>query len=79
MFQMLGAFAQFERALIRERQREGIALAKNEGRHLGQAKALTAEQADALRAGVAKGGNKQALAKEYGISRPTLYRVLQGA
>ena len=32
MFQMLGAFAQFERALIRERQREGIAVARSEGR-----------------------------------------------
>ena len=76
MFQMLGAFAQFERALIRERQREGIALAKKEGRQLGRAKALTAEQEQAVRARAAQGANKQALAKEYGISRQTLYRVI---
>lgn len=76
MFQMLGAFAQFERALIRERQREGIALAKKEGRQLGRAKALTAEQEQNIKVKAATGGNKQALAKEYGISRQTLYRIL---
>lgn len=76
MFQMLGAFAQFERALIRERQREGIALAKKEGRPLGRGKALSPEQEAEVRAKAAQGANKIALAKEYGISRPTLYRVL---
>lgn len=76
MFQMLGAFAQFERSLIRERQREGIALAKQEGRQLGRAKALTAEQEQAVRTRAAQGENKQALAREYGISRQTLYRVI---
>ncbi len=76
MFQMLGAFAQFERSLIRERQREGIALAKKEGRRLGRAKALTPEQEREIRTRAATEGNKQALAKEYGISRQTLYRIL---
>lgn len=76
MFQMLGAFAQFERALIRERQREGIALAKKEGRQLGRTKALSAEQEKTLRARVARGENKKALAAEFGISRQTLYRYL---
>ena len=76
MFQMLGAFAQFERALIRERQREGIALAKKEGRRLGRSKALTPEQEQAIKARAIIGGNKQALAKEFGISRQTLYRIL---
>ncbi len=61
---------------IRERQREGIALAKKEGRQLGRAKALTAEQEGEVRAKAAEGANKQALAKEYGISRQTLYRVI---
>ncbi|MDL2210474.1 recombinase family protein [Desulfovibrio sp. OttesenSCG-928-O18] len=76
MFQMLGAFAQFERALIRERQREGITLAKKEGRQLGRAKALTAEQEQALRERVAQGANKKELAAELGVSRQTLYRYL---
>ncbi len=76
MFQMLGAFAQFERALIRERQREGIALAKLEKRQLGRAKALKPEQEQAIRDKVKTGVNKKALVAEFGISRPTLYRIL---
>lgn len=76
MFQMLGAFAQFERSLIRERQREGIALARKEGRRLGRSKALDAEQARALRERAGKGESKQALAAEFGISRQTVYRYL---
>ncbi|MCC8193317.1 MAG: recombinase family protein [Deltaproteobacteria bacterium] len=76
MFQMLGAFAQFERSLIRERQREGIALAKKEGRRLGRSKVLTPEQEEAIKQRAANHENKQALAKEYGISRQTIYRIL---
>ena len=76
MFQMLGAFAQFERALIRERQREGIALAKKEGRQLGRSKALKPEQEAEVIAKASQGANKRALADEYGISRQTLYRIL---
>ena len=78
MFQMLGAFAQFERALIRERQREGIAIAKKEGRHLGRARALTDDQEQVVRMRAGLGESKQALAKEYGISRQTLYRIIAG-
>lgn len=77
MFQMLGAFAQFERSLIRERQREGIALAKKEGRPLGRAKALNETQEKEVRTRAAQGANKQTLAKEYGISRQTLYRIIR--
>ena len=76
MFQMLGAFAQFERALIRERQREGITLARKEGRRLGRAKALTAEQENALRERAACGANKKGLAAEFGVSRQSVYRYL---
>ena len=79
MFQMLGAFAQFERALIKERQREGIAIAKKEGRQLGRAKALKQEQEQAIKQRAATGANKLALAREFGISRQTLYRVLKEA
>ena len=77
MFQMLGAFAQFERALLRERQREGIALAQREGRRLGRAKALGPAQAQALRERVLQGADKKALAREFGVSRQTVYRYLQ--
>lgn len=76
MFQMLGAFAQFERALIRERQREGIALAKKEGRQLGRSKTLSDTQEQEIKERAVGHENKQALAKEYGISRQTLYRII---
>lgn len=74
---MLGAVAEFERSLIRERQREGIAIAKTKGIYKGRKKALTEAQGAELRAKVALPGcNKAALAKEYGISRETLYQYL---
>ncbi len=78
MRQMLGSVAQFERAMIRERQREGIALAKAAGKYKGSKGKLTEEQAAAL---VAKdkengGKNRSALAREFGVSRETLYQYL---
>jgi len=80
MFTMLAAFAQFERSLIRERQREGIALAKAKGDvYLGRKPALNAEQVADLQAKAASGAKKTALAKEFGISRETLYQYLRQA
>ena len=77
MFNMLGAFAEFERSLIRERQREGIALAKKAGVYRGRKPSLTAEQARDLRKRVASGEKKAVLAREFGISRETLYQYLR--
>jgi DNA invertase Pin-like site-specific DNA recombinase len=77
LFNMLGSFAEFERSLIRERQREGIALAKKAGVYRGRKPSLTAEQAEDLRKRVASGGKKAVLAREFGISRETLYAYLQ--
>jgi len=74
--QIIGAVAEFERALIRERQREGIALAKRAGKHLGRPSKLTQEQAKEILARAAKGEEKKALAEEYGVSRQTLYALL---
>ena len=74
MFNMLGSFAEFERSLIRERQREGIALAKKAGVYRGRKPSLTVERASALRKRVASGEKKAALAREFGISRETLYQ-----
>ncbi len=80
MFTMLAAFAQFERSLIRERQREGIAVAKAKGDvYLGRKPALNAEQVADLQAKAATGAKKTALAKEFGISRETLYQYLRQA
>ena len=52
---VMGAFAEFERSLIRERQREGIALARQRGAYRGRARALSAEQVAQLRQRVAEG------------------------
>ncbi len=59
MFQMLGAFAEFERSLIKERQREGIAIAKKAKKYRGRKPSLTVEQASDLRKRVAAGGEKK--------------------
>lgn len=80
MLSMLGAFAEFERALIRERQREGIALARQQpGKYKGRAPALTLERAQELKLrDVAQGGKgRAALAREFGISRETLYQYIR--
>lgn len=74
--QIIGAVAEFERALIRERQREGIAAARKAGKHLGRARGLSPDQVAEIRARVAKGEQKQDLAREYGVGRSTLYRAL---
>ena len=72
----MGAFAQLERELIRERQREGIAIAKREGKYTGRKPSLSPTRAAELRRRVADGDSKAALAREFGISRDTLYRYV---
>ena len=79
LLSVMGAFAEFERALILERQREGIAAAKQRGAYTGRKPALTCEQADQLRQRAASGERKSALAAEYGISRETVYAYLRPA
>lgn len=77
MLSVMGAFAEFERSLIRERQREGIALAKLSGAYRGRKKALSDKQTVALRKRAATGEPKAQLAREFGISRETLYQYLR--
>ena len=78
MLSVMGAFAEFERSLIRERQREGIALAKLRGVYRGRKKSLSTEQADRLIQRVVDGEQKATLAREFGISRETVYQYLAG-
>jgi DNA invertase Pin-like site-specific DNA recombinase len=73
----MGAFAEFERALILERQREGIAAAKARGAYTGRAPALTAERVGQLRDRAAAGESKSMLAAEFGITRQTVYNYLR--
>jgi DNA invertase Pin-like site-specific DNA recombinase len=77
LLSVMGAFAEFERALIRERQREGIALAKKRGAYRGRKKALSPDQVADLRQRAAAGDQKATLAREFGISRETLYQYLR--
>ncbi len=73
LLSMLGAVAEFERSMILERQREGIALAKAAGKYKGRKAALTDDQASKLRARLAAGESVTSLANDFGISRQTVY------
>lgn len=77
MLSVMGAFAEFERALIRERQREGIALAKQRGAYRGRKKALSTERIAELRRLAEAGVQKAKLAREFGVSRETVYQYLR--
>lgn len=77
LLSVLGAFAEFERALIRERQAEGIALARARGAYRGRRPSLSSDQAETVRARAAAGEPKASLARELGISRQTLYAYLR--
>ena len=77
MLSVMGAFAEFERALIRERQREGIALAKQRGAYRGRKRSLSDRDIAEVRRRVAAGEKKAKVARDYGISRETLYQYLK--
>ncbi len=76
MLSVMGAFAEFERTLIRERQREGIVLAKQRGAYRGRKKALPPDKIEELRLQIAGGATKAQAARDFGISRETLYNYL---
>jgi DNA invertase Pin-like site-specific DNA recombinase len=79
LLSVMGAFGEFERALIRERQREGIAIARKKGKYKGRKPALTAEKVQDLKERVAAGEKKAVIAREFGISRETLYQYLKAS
>lgn len=79
MLSMLGSVAQFERAIILERQREGIAIAKAGGKYKGGKAKLSPEQVAALVARVSAGEPKAKVARDFGISRETLYQYIKQA
>lgn len=78
MLGILGSVAQFERAIIRERQREGIAIAKAAGKYKGGQPKLTDDQAAELRRRKDAGERVADLAREFGVSRQTVYSYLAG-
>jgi len=77
LLSVMGAFAEFERQLGKERQREGIALAKRRGAYRGRKKSLTEDQVGQLRQRAEGGVAKTTLAREFGISRETVYQYLR--
>lgn len=80
MLRIMGAIGQFERENIRERQREGIALAKKKkGKYLGGQPKLTREQAAEMKVLAESGVPKTKLAKKYKVSRETVYQYLKVA
>jgi DNA invertase Pin-like site-specific DNA recombinase len=79
MLSVMGAFAEFERALIHERQREGIALARQRGAYKGRKKSLSEAAVMELRQRLNTGTTKAQVAREFGISRETLYTYLKAA
>ena len=70
--------AEFERAIIRQQQAEGIALAKKAGKYKGRKPALNPQQVAEVKRRVLAGESKAALAREFGLTRPTIYRALDG-
>lgn len=79
MLQMLGAFSQFERSLIKARQMEGIAIKKADGGYKGKGRKreITDEQIAVIKQRVAAGEKKTAIAKDMGISRESIYKLLK--
>jgi DNA invertase Pin-like site-specific DNA recombinase len=77
LLSVMGAFAEFERALIRERQREGIALAKQRGAYRGRKPALSDNDIAVVKSRVVAGDKKTEIARDFGISRETLYQYLR--
>jgi len=77
LLSMMGAFAEFERSIIRERQLEGIALAKKRGTYTGRKPSMNEEKIEEMNILLENGENKSAIARRLGISRETLYRHLK--
>lgn len=77
LLSVMGAFAEFERSLIKERQMEGIALAKNRGVYKGRKAILSLEDVAAIKVRVKQGDKKSHIARDFNISRETLYQYLR--
>jgi len=76
MLTLLGAVAEFERSLMLERQREGIAKAASEGKYKGRAPTARAK-AEQVKVLKAQGIGASAIASQLGIGRASVYRILE--
>lgn len=73
---LMGSLAEWERAVIKERQMAGIAIAKEKGIYKGRKKALSKKEIDEVRILNESGEPKSHIAEKFGISRQTLYKYL---
>ena len=78
MLNIMGSFAEFELSLIKERQKEGIALAKKRGVYEGRKRAITPEQMEEAKKRVALGVTKAKIARDLKVSYETLRQYLKG-
>jgi DNA invertase Pin-like site-specific DNA recombinase len=79
LLSVMGAVAEFERALIKERQTEGIALAKKRGVYKGRKRSLDDAKIAEIRDRIRSGETKSAIARDLNISRETLYQYLKSS
>ena len=79
LFQVFGALAQYERALIQERVVAGLAAARKRGRIGGRPQAITGEKLDAIIAALEGGMSKAAVCRNFGVKRTTLIETLTRA
>lgn len=77
LLSMLGAVAEFERSLILERQREGIAAAKARGVYRGRRPSLSHNQIAEIKQLASNGVPKAELARRYAVTRETIYQALR--
>jgi DNA invertase Pin-like site-specific DNA recombinase len=73
VFHIMGALAEFERSLIIERTKAGLAAAKRKGKRLGRRPSLSAAQIEHARTLIASGESGSAVAKTLNVARSTLY------
>ena len=73
----MGAFAEFDRSLILERQREGIAIAKAAGKYKGRKPAFKPDVIAELQRRARDGETKAQLAREYNVSRETIHQYIR--
>lgn len=76
LFNVMASFAQFERSLIRERQAEGVQIAKSKGLYKGRKQEMTPDRIAEIKQRIDAGESKASIAKALGISRDTLYRYM---
>ena len=77
MLTIMGAIAEFERSLIKERQKEGIVIAKTAGKYRGRPSTITGSLRTEIMQLKAIGVSVSAIARKYGRTRQWVYRALQ--